>query len=631
MTLHFQAPSLPVSSLQVIRRDPLRSPESLLCQSRREVCKLVYRRVREGLVGGLREFLTNHAPMAERQVLLQDLQANYSNLNADYEKTFEDAAGVCVYPDEVEDYRAKFLKSVQCYWELLYTRDFQKVNVPNLASSLEADARLRELTARFHRTFTPHMWSIDCDNASEHDLQRPPLRVFRGEPPRRTNETYANILNVINGAGPCAAKTVTFSCYGQRAVSSMKEKAIMFNLVENLRNVRVLELGYGCDDSILREISRFCSHVSSLTLAGLHVTDKGIRYLCGYLDLPSRLAIARSVTSECDDDDTADLNVLEYEPADVCESLKVLDITGALHITEKGIKTVLLHFKNLNRLKCNDAYFWRILYSMSKVSEFQNFTLPLKIFELGSSGNGGVLLKTAARVFPYIEELVFFNFDSLSDSSFASFDKWNCFGRLSTIRLNNVAFPDLVRLLKEIGRQVLNLEIDNFSIDDILVSKIDLATVCSLAPNLVQFTLSMCHCCYGEEVLDKQFRMRSLAKLVIKGVTCENPNVVQNLVSICPELEVFHLFSKLDRPTSPLDFMHMQNFLIQQLADGVVDPPLPPPGGPVDNNAASHSERPLNDGQMSKIFKRNGLKRLKDFIATVIDHEMGLLDLSETT
>ncbi len=105
----------------------------------------------------------------------------------------------------------------------------------------------------------------------------------------------------------------------------------------------------------MREIGRLCRHVTSLTASGSHVTDKGIRYLCGYLDMAVPTCHMDAVVACSSRDD-----IFGHQPSDVCESLRALDVSAALHVTERGIKTALLNFRNLQRLKCQDSYFWRV-------------------------------------------------------------------------------------------------------------------------------------------------------------------------------------------------------------------------------------------------------------------------------
>ena len=61
----------------------------------------------------------------------------------------------------------------------------------------------------------------------------------------------------------------------------------------------------------------------------------------------------------------------------------------------------------------------------------------------------------AARVFPELEELTLWNFGSdcssssySSSSPFYQFRDWDIFTRLHTLKLNNLAFSDLLAILK---------------------------------------------------------------------------------------------------------------------------------------------------------------------------------------
>jgi hypothetical protein len=279
---------------------------------------------------------------------------------------------------------------------------------------------------------------------------------------------------------------------------------------------------------------------------------------------------------------------------------------------------------------------------MNRDPDFENFTLPLRSFELGtSSHHGSTFLKTASRVFPKIEELILWNFDPLSEIAFANFKDWSSFKHLSVLKLNNVSFVDLHHLVQDVGHQIQILEIDNFrfihsgaiydynrgyrlfllhySIDDTPMSKIDLGSICTKLPNLVQLTLTMCHCSFVTDNIPRDFRLPHLTRLYIKGVTFDSNYVVQELLSVSPSLEKLYLYSKFD--------MFLRRGEDVALAPEVAVPPLQhfdliPP-------ARFLGERPLSDDRLERVFRRNPLANLRVFVVTVIDQEMGFLKLTE--
>ena len=76
-------------------------------------------------------------------------------------------------------------------------------------------------------------------------------------------------------------------------------------------------------------------------------------------------------------------------------------------------------------------------------------------------------LTPATWVFPRLEELVIWNFESETNQSpFSASVVWQTFSCLDTLRLNNVLFSDLTTILAVIGSQILLLDIDNFSLED---------------------------------------------------------------------------------------------------------------------------------------------------------------------
>ena len=459
--------------------------------------------------------------------------------------------------------RGLYLKSIKEFWNLLYCFDFPSIQIPNIHGFLlTRDDLIPDDEEENENHPPPH-------------LQPPPHQqhLVKVRFSSQISGVYAHIISTINSKGPSLAKSVNFVCYSQRSVSTMKEKAEIFSLIENLRNVRVLELGLGCDDSILREIGRLCRHVTSLTASGINVTDQGIQYLAGQI-YPT-----------------------PYEPSDLCQTLKYLDVSNAMHVTELGVHTILCNFKKLERLKCQDTYFWRVLGRMRNDSNYSDYTLPLKFFEVGtSSSNGIIFLKSASKFFPEIEELVLWNFDPHLEINFGSFDNWNAFDHLSVLKFNNICQPDLTRILNNIGNQIRHLDIDNFSIDYSPISNFDLNSLGSLAPKLMHLSLTMCHC--SVPATNEQ-HFKNLIALNVKGVTSEYDSIIHHLLLQTPNLQKFYLYSKLD-------LLYSQFF-------------------------ATNSKRSLDDAKLFDIVsKKRLLSKLQVFVVGVIDQEYGPFHLTAT-
>jgi hypothetical protein len=245
------AASTPISTLQLVKKasSQFSSPNfSLARLARNALSNLIVDRVTKQLTDGLKAYLES-LPAVERQVILEELTS--------YQPAMPDSTSSVSFVD-IDAYRSKYLESVLCFWQLLYSSSFQAIVIPNLQTYLVAGneqrlcgfgpgatrwahSRLAADDAASAEAFTANQNTLAASRCRPSNVTSN-LMVSR-TPTRFTHETYASILGVIADCGPSSAKQVQFGCYGQRSVSTMKEKALVFSLIENLRNVRVLDLG----------------------------------------------------------------------------------------------------------------------------------------------------------------------------------------------------------------------------------------------------------------------------------------------------------------------------------------------------------------------------------------------------
>lgn len=75
-----------------------------------------------------------------------------------------------------------------------------------------------------------------------------------------SSDVYANIFSalgsIVGEMLPSTTQELHLDCYRKAPPASFREKGLVFNLIEGFRNVTKLNLGLGCDDSLLKEIAR---------------------------------------------------------------------------------------------------------------------------------------------------------------------------------------------------------------------------------------------------------------------------------------------------------------------------------------------------------------------------------------
>ena len=112
---------------------------------------------------------------------------------------------------------------------------------------------------------------------------------------------------------------------------------------------------------------------------------------------------------------------------------------------------------------------WLLLKRIRKSKQYEEYKIPIKQLELTTSAKHDYLTP-AGWVFPKLEDLTLWNFEPESTSSFTSFEKWENFSCLHALKLNNVSFNDLYKILEKIGVQLKLIDLDNFSIELLLYS-----------------------------------------------------------------------------------------------------------------------------------------------------------------
>lgn len=219
-----------------------------------------------------------------------------------------------------------------------------------------------------------------------------------------------------------------------------------------------ISLGYGCDDSMLKELGRLCRCLKSLTIGGRHVTDEGIRHLCGFLD---NLPITVMHSDDIENEQLREELFMDHIPADVCFTLQHLDINRAINITEAGIKMALLNLKSLRKLECTDNRFVSVCLNMDTCPEFEDYKSALAFLDLNNHNRTGEISFTSlADHFPHLESLHFSNNDYRS-KPFKCVEEWKRFGNLRALNLKTFQAKHVIEIADKIGSQITTLEWKN--------------------------------------------------------------------------------------------------------------------------------------------------------------------------
>jgi hypothetical protein len=442
----------PSSAMRVVKRGALPDPRILTLHHMSKVSLAKYIGERAGAFAAqtdaeadLKDYL-DQLPMVEKQAFLEILPcACIASMQA--KVVGEKLKGPC-------HIRAKngteFRSALTLFWRLLFGPKLRSVHITNLSAASSRSLQRTSSTSRNHN-------GGGGEELQQLDADQPGLDIdFLKQllAPADVFDIYGDVLEVIvREAGenaPCSTQEVVLQCYEQNEAITMREKGFIFSLVEKFRNVSVLNLGYGCDDTILKEIARLCRFVTSLTVAGPRVTNEGVRSLCGYLDL------------EPLEDEDGKESGSAFEASDICRTLNHLDIRLALNVSAEGIKWVLRHCWFLERLRCHEDSLWKALDSETEFKS-DDFTIPLVDLEL--TQNYGSAFPSVCRVFTRLEELSLWCFEPVTGYNskyYSSFSGWTKLTLLTTLKLFNMNQPDITYLVVALGQQLSHVYIDNF-------------------------------------------------------------------------------------------------------------------------------------------------------------------------
>jgi len=439
--------------------------------------------------------------------------------------------------------------------------------------------------------------------------------------------TYAQVFRTIFESiveqGESLVKSVKLEVYSGRSVYSTKESREIFNMVALMPRLVVLELGQAADDSILWQVSQTCHVLQRLHISGNSVTDRGVFWLCGaphstsppLVEATSTTPLPLTLHGKCPQYFSRPLP----GPTPLCSTLSHLDMAGALLITENGLRKAWTHFRKLVQFQMQESHLWQVLQDLKdqdlqelkeqdlkeevlqdlkdqdlEEGTIEKYLLPLRKLELTCSSRHDYL-SPASKVFPSLQELTLWNFDPEVGSCFSGFSSWSRFHRLRHVKFNNVAWLDIRQLLDHIGANIDLLDIDNFSVDSVPETWVDLSELGSHCPNLRTLSLTMAHCCFNSTKTKSTKLFPLLEDLSLKGIIFSNSDVLVELLLQTSRLRKFTFFQKLEKP--------------QVLRD---------PG-----------HEPLNDAKLGQIVRQGVLKHLTMFHVTSVEQEYGPVLLGE--
>ena len=168
--------------------------------------------------------------MTSRQNLLKELQEMFS-AEKDFPKWPPSATSSCA-------------EAYPVFWNLLYAKNMRCVRVPAIATSSSGAQ-----AARAERV--PSGRGGEENNGG--GAEGPQQKILQ-------SDVYANIFSalgsIVGEMLPSTTQELHLDCYRKAPPASFREKGLVFNLIEGFRNVTKLNLGLGCDDSLLKEIAR---------------------------------------------------------------------------------------------------------------------------------------------------------------------------------------------------------------------------------------------------------------------------------------------------------------------------------------------------------------------------------------
>lgn len=507
------------------------------------------------------------------------------------------------------------LRNIGRCWQLLYSPDMRIITVPDIAKICQNRKDVQgggvEQVGRVLNRLGI-LRDINLDLLGGHDLLEDHLEprledqdLVNSDPRVFTYaQVFRNIFECVVEQGESLVKSVKLEVYTGRSVYSTKESREIFNMVALMPRLVVLELGQAADDSILWQVSQTCNLLQKLQISGNSVTDRGVFWLCGVphstspplVEATSTTPLPLSLHGKC----PQYFSSPRPGPTPLCSTLTHLNMAGALLVTENGLRKAWTNFRKLVQFQMQESHLWQVLQDLKdqdlNQETIEKYLLPLRKLELTCSSRHDYL-SPASLVFPSLQELTLWNFDPEVASCFFEFSSWSRFHQLRHIKFNNVAWLDIRQLLDHIGTNLDLLDIDNFSVDSVPETWVDLSELGGHCPNLRTLSLQIAHCCFNTNQTKSTKLFPLLEDLSLKGIIFANSDVLVELLLQTCLLSKFTFIQKLEKP--------------QVLRE---------PG-----------HEPLNDAKLGQIVRQGVLRHLTMFHMTSVEQEYGPVLLGETS
>ena len=268
---------------------------------------------------------------------------------------------------------------------------------------------------------------------------------------------------------------------------------------------------------MLVQVGATCGQLRKLSIAGSEVTDSGLELL---------LEAGRG--------------------SGLCRALASVSVTGTALVTLHGLAQLLAQLPRLAEFRCQESLVLQLLRSAS----CRQLRVPVRQLELTLGPGRRDYLGPASAMFPLLTQLTLWCFEAETSSSLGGFYSWTSWRRLSQVTLNNVAYCDLLDILTNIGHQLLQINIDNFSNDETDIHiYLDVWKIARLCPSLQSLSIAMAFLDYQPPKCDTASRIFSaLSSLHLKSNKYRSRGVLPAILAAATQLSSLTLQFQVSRP-----------------------------------------------------------------------------------
>ena len=439
--------------------------------------------------------------------------------------------------------RAEYCRVLASAWRLLYTPDWRGLLLPDTLSLLQQRPDI----------------STDSPAAQLEDVERvlrrlgvvpatlPPVCAgHAGDGGKGGHvghaELHCSVYELLLSFPACSARTVQLRPYASKQLHSARERQLVRALVPQLSRVTQLDLGHAADDVILQQVrAGHCSTAALQTVGRAEVQEMLVQVgaTCGQL---RKLSIAGSEVT----DSGLELLLEAGRGSGLCRALASVSVTGTALVTLHGLAQLLAQLPRLAEFRCQESLVLQLLRSAS----CRQLRVPVRQLELTLGPGRRDYLGPASAMFPLLTQLTLWCFEAETSSSLGGFYSWTSWRRLSQVTLNNVAYCDLLDILTNIGHQLLQINIDNFSNDETDIHIfLDVWKIARLCPSLQSLSIAMAFLDYQPPKCDTASGIfSSLSSLHLKSNKYRSRGVLPAILAAATQLSSLTLQFQVSRP-----------------------------------------------------------------------------------